>query len=281
MKKQFKYFLAILPFFIFITLFELLPIIMMAVKSFVPESGGLFGIDNYKVLLTTKYFLSSIVNSIVVSLVSSAIGIAVAFLAAMSLHSASGTVKNIFYTILNITANFAGIPLAIAFIVLLGNTGILVSIGKLYGLGFLSHYNLYGINGVALIYIYFQIPVSTLLLIPAFDGIRCEWMESALLLKASRAKFWLHVGIPVLTPSILGTFCFLFANSMSAYASVYALMGSSFSLMTTLISSMVSGEVFPKYGLGSALSVIMIVLIGAAVLLNNRLLTHGGEGKSK
>lgn len=281
MKKQFKYVWAILPFFILVTMFELLPIIMMFIKSFIPEASGSFGIDNYAVILTSKYYLNSIVNSIVVSLISSAIGIIIAFLCAMAIHNVSGPVKNAFYTLLTITANFAGIPLAIAYIVLIGNTGVLVSIGKLYGIGFLSNYNLYSINGITLVYIYFQIPVSTLLLIPAFNAIRREWMESAILMKASRAQFWLHVGIPVITPSILGTFCFLFANSMSAYATVYALMGSSFSLMTTLISSMVSGEVFPKYGLGSALSVIMIILISIAVLLNNRLLTKGRKGVSK
>lgn len=281
MKKPFRYFLAILPFFVFITLFELLPIIIMFFKSLVPDDGGAIGIQNYVMIFSTKYYSNAIINSIVISLASSVIGIVVAFLSAMALYNSSGAVRNVFQTLLNITANFAGIPLAIAYIVLLGNTGILVSIGKLYGIGFLSNFNLYSINGLALVYIYFQIPVSILLLIPAFDGIHREWLESAALLRASGAQFWLRVGLPVLFPSVLGTFCFLFANSMSAYATVYALMGSSFSLMPTLISNMVSGELFPKYGLGSAMSVIMIILIGLSVLLNNRFLTKGRKEESK
>lgn len=274
-----RYCLAILPFFLLVAMFELLPIMMMAVRSFQSDAGG-FGISNYATIFTKKYYLNAIVNSIMISLYSSAIGLIVAFLGALALHEASGKVRNMFSTLLNITANFAGIPLAIAYIVLMGSTGILVVLGKMYGIQWLAGYNLYSLNGLSLIYIYFQIPVSTLLLLPSFEGIRSEWMESALLLKASRFQFWLRVGIPVILPGILGTFCFLFANSMSAYASAYALMGGNFSLMTTLISSMVSGEVFPQYGLGSALSVVMIILIGVAVMLNSRLLNTGKKEKS-
>lgn len=274
MKKYLTCFFAIIPFFLLTMLFELLPIFMTVIKSFQPQDIGGFGIDNYVTVLTKKYYLNSISNSVIISIFSSSIGIFVAFLGAMAAHNASNKIKNIVETLLNITSNFAGIPLAIAYIVLMGSTGIMVTIGKQYGLEGLANFDLYSVSGLGMIYVYFQIPVSTLLLLPAFEGIRKEWLESAELLKASRFKFWLMVGIPVIMPSILGTFCFLFANSMSAYASAYALMGSNFSLMTTLISSMISGDAFPKYGIASALSVIMIILIGMSVFLNSWLLNR-------
>ena len=56
--------------------------------------------------------------------------------------------------------------------ILLGNAGLVVNIGKELGINALSTYNLYTMNGMSLIYIYFQIPLSTLLLIPAFDGVQ-------------------------------------------------------------------------------------------------------------
>jgi putative spermidine/putrescine transport system permease protein len=123
-----------------------------------------------------------------------------------------------------------------------------------------------------LIYVYFQVPVAILVLLPAFEKIKSEWMESAQLLGATKLKFWATVGLPVILPSIAGTFCFLFANSMSAYATAYALVGSNYSLLTVQIASMFTGDVFPRYGLGSALSIIMIVLISIAVYFNSRLI---------
>ena len=278
MKKSWKALVLLLPFLVLVTMFELLPLFMTFLKSLQPESGGI-GLDNFVLLFTKKYYLNSIRNSVAISLQSSLIGLSVAFAGALAAHHASGRVKDAFGTLLNITSNFAGIPLAIAYIVLIGNTGILVNLGKLYGITWLADYNLYSIKGLGLIYVYFQIPVSILLMMPAFEGIRKEWLESALLLKASRFQFWLRVGIPVILPSLLGTFCFLFANSMSAYATAYALLGSNFSLMTTVISSMISGDVYPKYGLGSALSIVMVLIIGASVLLNNKLLQSDGKEK--
>lgn len=61
-------------------------------------------------------------------------------------------------TVLNMVSNFAGIPLAFAYMILLGNAGLVVNIGKELGINALSTYNLYTMNGMSLIYIYFQIP---------------------------------------------------------------------------------------------------------------------------
>ena len=73
-----------------------------------------------------------------------------------------------------------------------------------------------------LCYIYFQIPLATLLLIPAFDGLKKEWREAVALLGGSETVYWLKVGLPNLLPSILGTFSVLFANAVAAYATAYA-----------------------------------------------------------
>lgn len=279
MKKSFVCVLAILPFFVVVTLFELIPVIITLFKSFQPQDVGGIGLDNYVTVLTKKYYSNSIINSISISVFSSVIGIVAAFFTAMAIHYSTIKIRHFFEIFLNITSNFAGIPLSIAYIILMGNTGIIISIAKQYGLEGLASFNLYSISGLGMVYIYFQIPVSTLLLIPAFEGIRKEWMESAQLMKASSLQFWLRVGLPVIFPSILGTFCFLFANSMSAYASAYALLGSNFQLLTTTISSLISGDVFPKYNVGAALSVIMVLLIGSAVFLNNWLLNMGRKDK--
>ena len=68
--------------------------------------------------------------------------------------------------ILNMVSNFAGIPLAFAYMILLGNAGVMTQIGREFGISALADFNLYSTNGVSLIYVYFQIPLSTLLLIP-------------------------------------------------------------------------------------------------------------------
>ena len=75
-------------------------------------------------------------------------------------------------SILNMVSNFSGVPLAFAYIIMFGNIGVMTMIGANYGIEFLAEFPLYSVWGLLLIYAYFQIPLSTLLLIPAFDSIR-------------------------------------------------------------------------------------------------------------
>lgn len=183
--------------------------------------------------------------------------------------------------ILNMVSNFAGIPLAFAYMILLGNAGLMVHIGESLGVEALANYNLYTSNGMSMIYIYFQIPLATLLLIPAFDGVRKEWKEAALLLGSREGYFWRKVGIPVLMPSILGTFSVLFANALAAYATVYALMMNNISLLPVQIVGSYVGEVKTKPGLGGALSVIMMLMMVLMILFTNKASKRFQKGDRK
>ena len=124
---------------------------------------------------------------------------------------------------------------------------------------------------MSLIYVYFQIPLSTLLLIPAFEGVRREWKEACTLLGGGRNVFWTRVGLPVLMPSILGTFSVLFANALAAYATAYALMMNNISLLPIQIAGCYTGEVKIRTGLGGALSVTMMVIMVIMIGITNRL----------
>ena len=58
-------------------------------------------------------------------------------------------------------------------------------------------------------------------------------------------------------PSIAGTFSILFANAMGAYASAYALTGSTYNLVTIRIGALITGDIFAKPELGSAIAVFL------------------------
>ena len=127
-----------------------------------------------------------------------------------------------------------------------------------------------------MIYVYFQIPLSTLLLIPAFDSIRKEWKEAVALLGGSRMTFWRKVGIPVLMPSILGTFSVLFANALAAYASAYALLMNNVSLLPIRLSEQFVGDIIQRPEFGSAIAVIMMVFMVIAIGVQNKMTPKKG-----
>ena len=281
-KKTYIYLLALVPFLIVAMLYEIVPLITVIVKSFQPDGGTGFTLENYQSVFSKLLYQKAIINSIKISLTSAVAGIIIAFLGARAAHQHQGKLNHVFMTVLNMVSNFAGIPLAFAYMILLGNAGLVVNIGKELGISALSTYNLYTMNGMSLIYIYFQIPLSTLLLIPAFDGVQKQWKEACTLLGGTQGTFWRKVGIPVLMPSILGTFSVLFANALAAYATIYALMMDNIALLPVQIAGCFTGEVKIRAGLGGALSVVMMAIMVIMILITNglsRRLQKGGNRK--
>lgn len=280
-RKNLLYLTALLPFVVVTLLYELMPLVMVVIRSFQPDMGGNFTLENYETVFTKLLYQKAMINSLKISVVSAVVGIAVAFLGARAIHLEQGKMGRFFMMILNMVSNFAGIPLAFAYMILLGNAGLMVHIGESLGVEALANYNLYTSNGMSMIYIYFQIPLATLLLIPAFDGVRKEWKEAALLLGSREGYFWRKVGIPVLMPSILGIFSVLFANALAAYATVYALMMNNISLLPVQIAGSYVGEVKTKPGLGGALSVIMMLMMVLMILFTNKASKRFQKGDRK
>ena len=280
-KKTYIYLLALVPFLIVAMLYEIVPLITVIVNSFQPDGGTGFTLENYQSVFSKLLYQKAIINSIKISLTSAVAGIIIAFLGARAAHQHQGKLNHVFMTVLNMVSNFAGIPLAFAYMILLGNAGLVVNIGKELGINALSTYNLYTMNGMSLIYIYFQIPLSTLLLIPAFDGVQKQWKEACTLLGGTPGIFWRKVGIPVLMPSILGTFSVLFANALAAYATIYALMMDNIALLPVQIAGCFTGEVKIRAGLGGALSVVMMAIMVIMILITNGLSRRFQKGGNR
>ncbi|MEG0750006.1 MAG: ABC transporter permease subunit [Carnobacterium sp.] len=271
-KKNLIYLLFLLPFMVLIVLFELLPLLSIVINSVSPIGTSGFTLDHFTSIFASDYYMMSIRNSLMIAVFSSLIGLVVAVLGAYAIHHATPKVKRFFINLINMTSNFQGIQLAFAFIILLGNAGVLVLIGQQMGVDFLANFDVYSSTGILLSFVYFQIPLATLLMYPSFDAIHQEYKEAAMLLNASQFSFWMRVGIPIVLPSIFGTFSVLFSNALAAYATPYALMGNNYALLPIRISAMFTGDVVQQVELGSALSVILLLLMSVMTVISTNLL---------
>lgn len=278
LKGNKMYLIGLLPFFLIAFLFEILPLANIVIESFSKTGGNGFTLEHFVKIFTTRLYQQSIFNSLWISIFSALAGIIIAFLGAKAANAASAKVRNIFTSVLNITSNFAGVPLAFAFMILLGNVGILTLIGKNYGISFLADFDLYTINGLLLTYIYFQIPLATLLMLPIFGGLKKEWREAVGLLGGNSFHYWFKVAIPSLLPSILGTFSVLFANSLAAYGTAYALLSNNIALLPIRISQQYVDEVVQNQEFGCALSLVMMALMVLSILITNKLQKRAGGG---
>lgn len=274
MKKK-TYYIYALPFLIVALLFEIIPIGLVVIRSFLSTSGSGVTLDHYADIFTKKLYTDAILNSVTISLASAIIGIIVAFFGAKAYNESKGVVKQWFMRTLNMTSNFSGVPLAFAHMLLLGNVGLFVNIGREIGIEALANFNVYSLNGLLITYIYFQIPLATLLLIPTFQGLRKEWPEAVSLLGGTRKDYWVKVGIPVLMPSILGTMSVLFANALAAYATAYALLQSNLSLLPIKISEQFIGDVLQRPEFGSALATVLMSLMVTSIYIKDKFIRKG------
>lgn len=261
--------LWLLPFTVFFIVFQIAPLAWVLVNSVQSEDEG-WGLANFTNIFSSRFYLQAIGHSLEISFWSSVFGILIAVLGSYSLRKVNSRLRNFVNAFANMTSNFAGVPLAFAFIILLGFNGTFTIMLKQAGV--IQDFNLYSETGLIILYTYFQIPLGVLLLYPAFDALREDWRESASLLGASGWQFWRHIGLPVLTPALIGTFVILLANALGAYATVYALTTGNFNVLPIRIAAMVSGDISLDPNMASALAVILVGMMTLVTIVHQWLL---------
>lgn len=275
-RKKYSLLFILIPFILLVGAFEILPAISI-INNSLKSMEGKYSLENYIYVITKPFYLQGIKNSIIISLEASIIGMAISLISVNCISKLSNKGKEKVIMLSNMTSNFAGVPLAFAFMILLGNNGLFTLLFKELGLKIFEGFNLYSGLGLSLVYVYFQVPLGILLMYPAFDSIKTEWKEAAENLGASNLQFWKLIGIPVLMPSIIATFSILFANSMGAYATAYALTGGNYNLMTIRIGALISGDLFLNPNLASAIAVILGLLLLGLNLISEKMMGNGKD----
>jgi putative spermidine/putrescine transport system permease protein len=264
--------LGLLPFFIFGLAFEILPILTTLRSSFTDH--GRFTLDFYRQAME-PLFLRSFITTFKISTATAFLGVVLGTLVAYAIITTRNKfLQNLLTALSDVTTNFGGAPLAFAFIVILGSTGIITLLLKEIGIQLYPHFRIYSASGLTIAYLYFQLPLMILLIIPSLLGLKREWHEAALNLGASTFQYWMRVALPILFPSLASGFLLLFANSFGAYATAWTLTGSDVDLITIRIAALIRGEVQLAPELADALSIISLLIMLACVmgytLLSNR-----------
>jgi len=261
--------LGVAPFVIFAVMFLILPTLYLVGAAFIGRDGQLT-LENIAGLFTDQ-ILAAYWISIRISGASALLGAIAGLAIALAIIRGRlpDSLRSTVMTFSGVASNFAGVPLAFAFISTLGRLGLVTIILKavfdidIYRAGF----NVLSFWGLTLTYLYFQIPLMILMIAPAIDGLKKEWSEASQTLGASALQFWLYVGFPILWPSFLGTLSLLFANAFGAIATAYALTGSSLNIVPILLYAQIRGDALQNPGLGAALALGMIAITALANII--------------
>jgi putative spermidine/putrescine transport system permease protein len=260
--------LGLVPFFAFLVLFLLIPAISVFTNALRTEEGlSLSAMGEAFSGQNRSAFWFSIRFSAIAAVTGVVLGTLLAYAAATATRPR--WLRNVVTSFSGVAANMGGLPLAFAFLTLLGRQGVLTKIIKEvlgYDL-YAGDFDLGSVRGLVIVYSYFNIPLMVLITLPAIDGLKQSWREACANLGGTSLTFWRRVGLPVLAPSLMGGFLLLFANSFSAYATAAVLTDNS-KIVSRRIGFFLGGDVsIGEDAVGYALAAWMIIITAIAMVL--------------
>lgn len=259
--------LVLTPFLAFVGVFLLWPTATVVVRALAPD--GALGFGNLARAVSGPY-RSAFVNSLTLSTATAIIGGALGLLLALAVRDLRrpAWLRPALDAWCSVASQLGGVPLAFAFVAALGTQGVVTKMLAAVGIDIIdTGFSLSTLVGMVVVYLYFQVPLMFLVVMPAVAGLRDSWREAATLMGASPARYWLRVAAPILAPSTLGGMLLLFINAFSAYATAYVL-DSSGQLVPLQIRFVLQGNVITgEQDLGYALVTWTVLLLLAGLLL--------------
>lgn len=260
---------GVLPFFAYVGIFLLLPTAVVGIGAFFNADGS-FTLDNYA-HLSRSYVFKATITTTLLSLVTALGGAFFGALLAYAIVTGNpnGMLRRLVVSASGVLAQFGGVTLAFAFIASIGSAGFVYLFAQSHGFDYYAHgIWLFELSGVALVYLYFQIPLMVLVFLPALDGIKPQWREATESLGGDTWHYWRYIAGPILFPSFIGAVLLLFANSFSAYATVNALINQGSPVLSQQIAAAISSEVgAAEPGFAKAIAIEMIVIVTVVTIL--------------
>ena len=211
------------------------------------QLSGITALGNSQV---RGFFIGSLKLCLISSVLGAVFGAILAY--AVASGNPDGAVRRLYLAGSGVLAQFGGVTLAFAFSALLGPVGLLAHVSWFYSFPW----------GIGLIYTYFQIPLMVLVFLPAIDGLKIQWREASENLGASAWQYWRHVGGPLLMPAFLGASLLLFANALSAYATIQAWENQIAYIVPQQIGTALSSEVgLSSINYADVLALGMIIMV--------------------
>ncbi|WP_026758120.1 ABC transporter permease [Sediminimonas qiaohouensis] len=205
--------LCLVPLAIFTLAFLALPLARLIMAS--SESDAGWGI--YLQILQTPRYLSTLVQTVAVSLAVTAAALVISTTAGLFLVRNRFTGRNALLSILTLPLAFPGVVVGFMIILLGGRQGLVNQIVP----GHLVF--AYSVFGLFLGYLYFSIPRVLLTVMAAAEKIDPALEEAARTLGARPHRIILDVLLPALAPALAAAGAIAFATAMGAFGTAFTL----------------------------------------------------------
>jgi iron(III) transport system permease protein len=243
---------------IVLCLFVLYPLLHVVWRSLLGGDGSFVGLANYARYFGTPAIAASIWNSLLVSLVSMAVTVVLAFGYAYGLTRSRMRWRGLFRVVAMLPLFAPSLVQALAFIYVFGNNGILTRATG-YNVG------IYGAKGIVLAEVFYCFPHALLILMAALSATDARLYDAARTLGASPLKTFLTVTLPGVKFGLVSACFVVFTLVITDFGAPKAI-GGKFSVMATEIYNQVSGQ--QNFTMGATVSVVLLIPAVLAFLVD-------------
>ena len=257
-----------------IALLLLVPLLFIVVYSFWlrsavgPDIVG-FHLDNWQRTLTDPFYRYILLNTLKIAAITTVICAILGYPAAYFIARARGN-KMLLLLLLMLPFWISYIIRTMSWINILGVSGALNS--ALMATGLISEpiRMLYNEATVILGLVHFLLPFMVLNIYVSLDGIDTNIEDAATSLGATRWQAFLQVTLPLSLPGLAAGGLLVFVLGGSSYITPLILGGPRDAMFANLVYEAIITQL--NWPLGSALSLMLLIVLGALVLLYNRFL---------
>lgn len=231
-----------------LAIFFLYPLALVAIKSFQVDGGGL-GLANYARIFDTPGIVTATINSLVLSLATTAFCVIAGFAMAFALQRTRIAGKRWINGMLALPLLAPSLVQALGLIFLLGHNGL---VHKWTGLDF----DIYGFWGLLIADILYALPQAVLIMQAALCQSDARIYEAALVLKASRWRQFLDITLPNAKFGLLSAGFVAFTVTITDFGNA-AVIGGNYKVLATEIYSQVVGQM--NFSMGAVIGIILLL----------------------
>ena len=274
-----KAYLFLLPSVAFFTVFTLTPVVMMGVLSLFKTdyiTSEFVGLRNYVNALTEPAFRQAIVNSLIYCMFTVTLGTSISLFVALTAYRHSHVFRDFVRFAFMIPSLAAGVVIANAwkwiFDYRRGLANYLLSVIGMEPVMWFGH-QITAIVIISLIVVNLWIGGWVILYLAILTSVRKEVIDSAKIDGASWWQIQTKILIPLIAPWILFIILLQIISTFQIWENIYLLTsgGPTGSTATVVYNIYDTGFLQSRYGIASAKSMILVVIIMGLALAKNKL----------
>ena len=231
-----------------LALFFLYPLATVAWHSLVEKDGSI-GLGNYAEVFATRGILTATLNSLVMSVATTAVSIVLGFAIAYGLDRSCMRGKAIVRVALVLPLLAPSLVQGLGLIFLLGRNGL---VHRWTG----WEIDIYGFWGLLISNVFYALPQAVLILQAALRNMDARYYDAAEVMGASSARQFFDITLPNCKFGLLSAAFVVFVITITDFGNA-AVIGGNYRVLATEIYSQVSDQM--NFGMGSVVGILLLL----------------------